>query len=105
MTDEQIHRNTIGRRSSRSEFEYSGSGCRARFFTANRKLATNGLIGNADRSLRGMVGKAKVGGRTGAVDAALVGPADFRTCPSRQKIDNLFSEILKNNGKGIAPTN
>ena len=49
-----------------------------------------------------MIGRAEVGCRTGAGDAALAGPAGFRTCPSRQKIDNLFSEILKNNGKGIA---
>jgi len=62
-------------------------------------------MGNADRSLRGMVGKAEVGCPTGAVDAALIAQQIFELAPSRQKIDNLFSEILKNNGKGIATTN
>jgi hypothetical protein len=50
-------------------------------------------------------GKAEVGCRTDAVDAALCDPADFRTFPNRQKMDNLFSDILKNNGKGMATTN
>jgi hypothetical protein len=41
-----------------------------------------------------MVGKAEIGCRTGAVDAALVGQQIFELA-NRQKIDNLFPEILK----------
>ena len=67
---------------------------------AIRKLAINGLLGSAKAGSTGASAKLKLLSDR-CVDAALDDPADFRTCPNRQKIDTLLSDDHKNDGKGM----
>ena len=67
---------------------------------AIRKLAINGLLGSAKAGSTGASAKLKLLSDR-CVDGALDDPADFRTCPNRQKIDTLLSDDHKNDGKGM----
>ena len=67
---------------------------------AIRKLAIHGLLGSAKAGSTGASAKLKLLSDR-CVDGALDDPADFRTCPNRQKIDTLLSDDHKNDGKGM----